>query len=109
MQITLLAPLAATATFVLAGYSGSKMRPFGAMSVMIAVAAGLVTMLPWPRLFQSGRGMRILYAWSAVNVLLITFGIWITGGPSLRWYFASRPMDSQCSGKKVTPPPASMP
>ena len=80
MQITLLAPLAVTATFLLADYSGDKMRPYGAVFVTMVIAAAMATMLPWPRLFQSQWGIRLFYSWSAINVILITLGIWITGG-----------------------------
>lgn len=80
MQTTLVAPLAAAAAVVLATRSGVRTGELGAIFVAVAAAGLLATLLPWDRLFRAGWGMRVLYAWAAVNILLITFGVWATGG-----------------------------
>jgi RNA polymerase sigma factor (sigma-70 family) len=58
------------------------MGPFGLLFVVVAVAAGLATLLPYDRLFRVGWGMPVVFAWSVVNLVLIAIGIWATGGSS---------------------------
>jgi signal transduction histidine kinase len=42
--------------------------------------AALVAVLPWRRLFQSSAGLRSLYAWGVVDIVLISLAIADTGG-----------------------------
>lgn len=47
----------------------------------VGAGVGLVVMLlPWWRLFESELGMLILYAWSCVDIALISLAIAVTGG-----------------------------
>ena len=49
---------------------------------LVAVAAGgcaLMARLPWHRLFDAGYGMRCLYAWSAMDIVLVTAAVAVTG------------------------------
>ncbi|HEX9717997.1 MAG TPA: ATP-binding protein, partial [Actinomycetota bacterium] len=48
--------------------------------VLSAIAAALATLLPWGRLFRTVWGMRILYGWAGLNILLITVASWAAGG-----------------------------
>ncbi len=80
MRITLLAPLVAAATLVLARGGEVIMGPFALVFVAFAASAALATILPYDRLPRIGWGMAGLYAWSAVNLLLIAVGVWATGG-----------------------------
>src|SRR5438034_11584852 len=50
--------------------------------VIVAGVAGalVVAALPWKRLFDSGVGVRFLYAWSAADIILVSLGIAATGG-----------------------------
>jgi signal transduction histidine kinase len=52
--------------------------------ILVSAAAGLVgvLLLPWRRLFTSQMGIRALYTWSALDILLITVAIGFTGGGS---------------------------
>src|SRR2546425_366499 len=54
------------------------------LGVLTAGAAGgvVIGLLPWERLFERGVGMYFLYGWSAVDILLVSVGIAVSGG---RW------------------------
>jgi RNA polymerase sigma factor (sigma-70 family) len=82
MRTTLLVPLLSAAALVLARRADVEMGPFGLVFVVAAVCAGLATLIPCERLFRTGWGMPILYAWSVVDLALIAIGIWVTGGSS---------------------------
>jgi K+-sensing histidine kinase KdpD len=46
-----------------------------------AVAGGaVVALLPWRRLLEAPRGMHLLYAWSAADIVLISSAVAATGG-----------------------------
>jgi hypothetical protein len=49
---------------------------------LIAAAAGaaVIAALPWPRLLEGQAGMWVLYAWSALDISLITMLLYATGG-----------------------------
>jgi RNA polymerase sigma factor (sigma-70 family) len=80
MRITLLAPLIAAATLVLAQRGDVIMGPFALVFVSFAAGAAVATMLPYDRFFRMGWGMAGLYVWSAVNLVMIAVGVWATGG-----------------------------
>ncbi|HEX9411321.1 MAG TPA: ATP-binding protein [Actinomycetota bacterium] len=52
------------------------------LGVLTAGAAGgvVIGLLPWERLFERGVGMYFLYGWSAVDILLVSVGIAVSGG-----------------------------
>jgi len=52
------------------------------LGVLTAGAAGgvVIALLPWERLFERGVGLYFLYGWSAVDILLVSVGIGVTGG-----------------------------
>lgn len=79
VQTTMLALLAATAFFFLSELP-MKPGPFVVLFISVTVATGLVTLLPWQRLFAGGLHSRTQYAWTAAMILLITLGVWVTGG-----------------------------
>jgi len=79
VQTTMLALLAASAFFFLSEQP-MKPGPFVALFVAVTIATGLVTLLPWQRLFAGGIHSRTQYAWTAAMILLISLGIWVTGG-----------------------------
>ncbi|MBW3595396.1 MAG: GAF domain-containing protein [Actinobacteria bacterium] len=54
--------------------------PFFLLIAAAAVGAAVVSTLPWQRLFESGVGVWVLYAWSALDILLITLLIAYSGG-----------------------------
>ena len=82
MRTILLVPLFSASALVLARGTDVDMGPFGLVFVVVAVAAGLATLLPYDRLFRVGWGMPVVFAWSVVNLVLIAIGIWATGGSS---------------------------
>src|SRR5919106_3347208 len=82
MRTILLVPLFSASALVLARGTDVEMGPFGLVFVVVAVAAGLATLLPYDRLFRVGWGMQVVFAWSVVNLVLIAIGIWATGGSS---------------------------
>jgi len=85
LQVTLLGPLAATSIFVLAGFTAAWMHPYAAGFATVAMAAAIVTMLPWPR---SAWGLRLGYAWLAVDILLFTVGWAPSGRTGLLFIYA---------------------
>jgi RNA polymerase sigma factor (sigma-70 family) len=78
-QTTLVALLAAAAFLMLSSDSNVKVGPYFALFVSVAIAAALVTLLPWKRLFETGLRARTQYAWTGANILLITLVIWAAG------------------------------
>ncbi|MGH2747223.1 MAG: hypothetical protein ACRDKB_04805 [Actinomycetota bacterium] len=56
--------------------------PYVIVLVIAAVGVIGITLLPWQRLFDQGTGMKVLYLWSAFDIVLITLLISMTGGPS---------------------------
>jgi RNA polymerase sigma factor (sigma-70 family) len=78
-QATLVALLAAAAFLMLSSDSNLKVGPYFALVVSVAIAAAIVTLLPWRRLFETGLRARTQYAWTAANILLITLVIWAAG------------------------------
>lgn len=51
------------------------------IGMLVAATAGVLTagFLPWDRLFQTQAGMRYMYAWSILDIVLITVAISATG------------------------------
>jgi diguanylate cyclase (GGDEF)-like protein len=52
------------------------------VELLVAAVAGalFVRLLPWPRLFERRLGIPALYAWSILDIGLITVGLTMTGG-----------------------------
>ncbi|MGH2640492.1 MAG: ATP-binding protein [Actinomycetota bacterium] len=80
MRVTLLAPLAAAAMFVLATRARLDLGGYGLALTGLAVAAALATLLPWDRLLATRGGMRLLAAWAVTALGMVTVGVWATGG-----------------------------
>ncbi|HEX6581919.1 MAG TPA: ATP-binding protein [Actinomycetota bacterium] len=80
MRVTLLAPLAAAAMFVLATRARLDLGGYGLVLTGLAVAAALATLLPWDRLLATRGGMRLLAVWAVTALGMVTVGVWVTGG-----------------------------
>jgi signal transduction histidine kinase/DNA-directed RNA polymerase specialized sigma24 family protein len=80
MRVTLLAPLAAAAMFVLASRTRVALGGYGLLLTGLAVAAALATLLPWDRLMERRVGMVLLSVWAMTALGMVTVGIWATGG-----------------------------
>jgi len=80
MRVTLLAPLAAAAMFVLAAKARVDLGWWGLALTGLAVVAALATLLPWDRLLATRTGMNLLAAWAVTALGMVTVGVWATGG-----------------------------
>jgi signal transduction histidine kinase/DNA-directed RNA polymerase specialized sigma24 family protein len=80
MRTILLVPLLSAAVLVVGRRTDVEMGPFGLAFVIVAVGAGLATLLPYERLFRTRWGMPVVFTWSIVILALIASGIWATGG-----------------------------
>jgi signal transduction histidine kinase/DNA-directed RNA polymerase specialized sigma24 family protein len=80
MRVTLLAPLAAAAMFVLAARARVDLGGWGLALTGLAVAAALATLLPWDRLLATRTGMNLLAVWAVTALGMVTVGVWATGG-----------------------------
>jgi K+-sensing histidine kinase KdpD len=80
MRVTLLAPLAAAATFVLATETRVALGDFGPFLTAAAIAAALATLLPWDRLLRRRGGMALLSLWALTALAIVSVGVWATGG-----------------------------
>ena len=65
---------------ILAPHEDIEDAPFYVMVAIAGIGAGIVSILPWEELFQKRIGVWCLYAWSALDILLITILIAISGG-----------------------------
>jgi signal transduction histidine kinase len=73
--------LAAVVLFrLLPGHGEIHDRPFLLILGVAILALPVVFKAPWRRLLEDGSGLRVIYAWSAGDILLITAGIGVTGG-----------------------------
>lgn len=65
---------------LLAGDEGIETTPYLGFLAAAGVGAAVISKLPWENLLRRGIGVWVLYAWSALDILLITFLIGSTGG-----------------------------
>ena len=80
VRATWLALIALAVYPLLSGHAVTNVPLYiGALSV---AAAGvlLVALLPWPRLFEGGWGTRVMYLWSAFDIVLISVLLATAGG-----------------------------
>ena len=63
--------------------TGPDLNPwkYGLLLAAAMTGATVAMSLPWPRLFEAGWGLRLLYVWSAFDIVLVTLGAALTGGP----------------------------
>lgn len=54
---------------------------FAAMLGVAGVGAVGAAVLPWRRAFAAGWGERLMFVWSALDIVLVTLGAALTGGP----------------------------
>ncbi|MGH2555927.1 MAG: ATP-binding protein [Actinomycetota bacterium] len=87
VQATVLTLLVLILFRLLPGHGTIVELPYVFVLLFAALGAIGVSMLPWKRLFQSGLGIRALYAWSVLDILLITVAVGITGGGRSEMFF----------------------
>jgi signal transduction histidine kinase len=80
LQATVLALLVLVLFRLLPGHGEISNVAYVFVLVSAAIGALGVSRLPWARLFRSGLGVKALYAWSVLDILLITVAVGFTGG-----------------------------
>ena len=78
--ITLLALASLVAFRLIPGHGRIPTLPYIAILVAAASGAAGVRLLPWDRLFAGPGGVRAMYAWSVLDILLVTAAVGFTGG-----------------------------
>jgi signal transduction histidine kinase len=80
LQATVLALLILVIFRLLPGHG--RVHDLGYLLVVVSASLGAVGvwLLPWKRLFSTGLGVKALYAWSVLDILLITVAVGFTGG-----------------------------
>jgi diguanylate cyclase (GGDEF)-like protein len=71
---------------LLPGHGIVHVAPFIALIAVAAAGCAVMSRLPWRRLFDVGWGIRCLYAWSLMDIVLITVAVAITGHASSELY-----------------------
>lgn len=72
--------LAAMAAFYVLAEDREVDRPlYLAVLILAALGVAVAGALPWDRLFRTGAGMGFMYAWSILDIILITLAITATG------------------------------
>ncbi|HEX2032216.1 MAG TPA: ATP-binding protein [Actinomycetota bacterium] len=69
---------------------GGESVDTGPYLITLAVAAAgvaVIAALPWPRLFRAGTGLPVMYAWSAADILLVTFVVRYSGTAGSGMFF----------------------
>src|SRR5207245_10612346 len=84
VRVGVLIPLLALASLVafrlIPGHGRIPTVPYIAILVAAASGAAGVRLLPWDRLFAGPGGVRAMYAWSVLDILLVTAAVGFTGG-----------------------------
>ncbi|HEV2368445.1 MAG TPA: hypothetical protein VGR90_01140, partial [Acidimicrobiales bacterium] len=66
----------------LAGHPRVDATRYGALVAVALVGATVALVLPWRRLLEAGWAERIMFVWSALDIVLVTLGASLTGGPT---------------------------
>src|SRR5439155_14567900 len=80
LQVTVLALIALVVSLLLPHDPAIHTGAFEPILAVAAVGGGMVAVLPWRRLLEGGLGIPFLYAWSVLDILLVSLAIWATGG-----------------------------
>ena len=90
VAITALVALVLFAYPLLPGHPSVYWPLYGATAGAALVGAGAFGLLPWNRLLQSAAGGRCLYAWSFLDIALISVGVAASGGArsQLVWLYS---------------------
>ena len=85
LQATSLAIVLLIVFRLLPGHGAAPAVPYAVILVLAAAGMVGVRLLPWERMLRSEMGLRTLYAWSVLDILLITTLVGFTGGPLFGW------------------------
>src|SRR2546427_10444490 len=80
LQATSLAIVLLIVFRLLPGHGAAPGVPYAVILVLAAAGMVGVRLLPWERMLRSEMGLRTLYAWSVLDILLITTLVGFTGG-----------------------------
>jgi signal transduction histidine kinase len=80
IQVTVLAVVALAVSLLLPHSPEIRTGPYVAILVAAASGTVVVVRLPWVRLLERGVGIPFLYAWSVMDIVLVSLAIWVTGG-----------------------------
>ena len=87
VQVTFLALIALIAFCALPGGEAIPWAAFVVLWILAAVGGVAALLVPWERVLAQPAGMRLLYAWSVADILLITALIWTADGHRDFFYF----------------------
>ena len=87
VQVTFLALIALIAFRALPGGEAIPWAAFVVLWILAAVGGVAALLVPWERVLAQPAGMRLLYAWSVADILLITALIWTADGHRDFFYF----------------------
>ncbi len=80
IQVTVLALVALVVSLLLPHARDIHTGAFEAILGVAAAGTAVVAVLPWRRLLEAGLGIPFLYAWSVLDILLVSLAIWASGG-----------------------------
>lgn len=80
VQATLLVVAIGALFVVLPGSEGINRGAFVTILGVALVGAGLILLLPWQRLVESGRALPFFYTWSILDIALVSLAIAVSGG-----------------------------
>ena len=80
LQATSLAIVLLIVFRLLPGHGAAPAFPYAVILVLAAAGMAGVRLLPWEGMLRSEMGLRALYAWSVLDILLITTLVGFTGG-----------------------------
>jgi signal transduction histidine kinase len=79
VNVTLLALVILIGFRLIPGHGTAPLLPYAAVLATALIGAVGVHMLPWERLFASDLGIRAMYVWSVLDILLVAMAVWVTG------------------------------
>ena len=80
LQVTVLALISLTLFLLLPHGSGIRTGALWAILGVATVGGAVVAVLPWQRLLEAGLGIAFLYAWSVLDIVLVSLAVWASGG-----------------------------
>lgn len=80
IQVTLIAVAILGVYPLIPGHETVRMPAYSLLLAVATAGAVVIWRLPWERLFRSGRGLRVMYAWSAVDIVLISVAVAVSHG-----------------------------
>ena len=80
IQVTLIAVAILVVYPLVPGHEAVRMPAYPVLLGVATAGAVVIWRLPWERLFRMGYGLRVMYAWSAVDIVLISVAVLVSHG-----------------------------